>query len=393
MTNKKTAISNLLPVLGVSISLSAGALLLSWLLFLLTGDASYYLLSFLAVVSSTLYGGIRAGYITVLITTLTIAIIFIPPVNSLAIEKISSALDLFIYFFSAMAINMLIDKIKNTKDILHYKQKEKEYLVKIEQLQKENTHYQKEIKSRDEFLSIASHELKTPLSAMLLQIQTALYNIRTVSLANFSVEKLLKMLQGTEQQSKRLSKMINDLLNVSLIRTGRLELEKEPADLGQLVKDVADRFSEKAEREGCPIYVEANENVRGDFDKLRIEQAVTNLISNAIKYGDREPIEINVKKNGTIGIITVSDHGIGIPKDRQERIFERFERAVSNHNYKGLGVGLYITQHIVKTHNGKISLKSKPNAGSTFTIELPILEVAKQHAPLKSMPVSQTASS
>lgn len=262
--------------------------------------------------------------------------------------------------------------------MLAYKQKEKEYLELISQLQKENVQQQKEIKSRDEFLSIASHELKTPLSAMLLQIQTALHNIRNVSLANFSVEKLLNMLQSTEQQSKRLSKMINDLLNVSLIRTGRLDLEKENVDLGQLVKDVVDRFSEKGEREGSPLYLTSNEKVVGNFDKLRIEQAVTNLVSNAIKYGDHEPIEIHVGKKDNIGKITVIDHGIGIPKDRQERIFERFERAVSNHNYKGLGVGLYITRHIVHTHNGRITLESNPNSGSKFTIDLPLTDVTKQ---------------
>ncbi len=389
MMKQKPVITSLLPILGVSISLSAGAILLSWLLFLLTHTTSYFLLALLAVMLSTWYSGKKSGYLTLVVTTLAINFVFIDPVNSIYINKVSSLIDLLVYIFAGAVINIIFDKIKNTKDILMYKHKEKEYIELIMRLQKESVHQQKEIKSRDEFLSIASHELKTPLSAMLLQIQTALYNIRSVSLANFSVEKLLKMLQSTEQQSKRLSKMINDLLNVSLIRTGRLELEKEPADLGQLVKDVTERFSEKAEREGSPIQLKTEEKVIGDFDKLRIEQAVTNLISNAIKYGDHEPIYIKVAKSGNIGKITVSDQGIGIPKDRQERIFERFERAVSNHNYKGLGVGLYITQHIVTTHNGRITLESKPNAGSTFTIELPLSHVQKQ---LATPPVHQTLS-
>lgn len=384
-----SAISSLLPVLGVSISLGSGAILLSWLLFLLAGNTSYYLLSFLAVVTSTFYGGVRAGYLTTVLTTLAIDVIFLTPLNSFLIDKFPSLLDLILFFISALATNSIIHKIRNTKEVAAYKRREKEYLEQIARLHKETVHQQKEIKSRDEFLSIASHELKTPLSAMLLQIQTALYNIRTVSLANFSVEKLLKMLQGTEQQSKRLSKMINDLLNVSLIRTGRLELEKEHVDLGQLVKEVIDRFFEKAEREGCPIYLEVKEKVIGNFDKLRIEQAITNLISNAIKYGDHEPIEVRVEKKGNAGLIKVSDNGIGIPKDRQERIFERFERAVSNHNYKGLGVGLYITQHIIKTHNGKITLQSKPHMGSTFTIELPLTEIPNKQTAIS---IPQTVS-
>lgn len=390
MMKQHTVIRSLLPLLGVSISLSTGALLISWLLFLLTNTNAYFILSLLAVALSVWYSDKKAGYAALILTTLSIDFIFIAPVNSIYIAKVSSLVDLLIFMFAGTVITLLIDRIRNTKDILAYKQKEKEYLALIMHLQKENVNQQKEIKSRDEFLSIASHELKTPLSAMLLQIQTALYNIRTVSLANFSVEKLLKMLQSTEQQSKRLSKMINDLLNVSLIRTGRLELEKESADLGQLVKDVTDRFSEKAEREGSPIYLKSEKNVMGNFDKLRIEQAVTNLISNAIKYGDHEPIEIKVSKQDGFGRITVSDQGIGIPKDRQERVFERFERAVSNHNYKGLGVGLYITQHIVRTHNGRITLQSRPNAGSTFTIELPLSE---KPAPAQTtVPTHQTLS-
>src|SRR5262249_7933662 len=154
-------------------------------------------------------------------------------------------------------------------------------------------------------LSIASHELKTPLSAMLLQIQTALYNIRNVSLANFSVEKLLKMLQSTEQQTKRLSKMINDLLNISLITTDRFDLEKEKIDLSQLTKDVVERFAERAEREGSPIRLQTEKKVIGNWDKLRIEQAVTNLITNAMKYGDNKPITVNVGNINGMAIIKV----------------------------------------------------------------------------------------
>lgn len=368
----------LLPLLGISLSLSAGALLLGWLLLLLTGTTSYYILSLLAVLFSSWYGGTKAGFITTGLTVLAIDYLFIPPQYSLLIHPLATVVDLIIFAGAGIIIVVIIDKVQNTTDVLDYKHKEQEYLKLLTQLQKENVQFQKEVKARDEFLSIASHELKTPLSAMLLQIQTALYNIRNVSLANFSVEKLLKMLQSTEQQSKRLSKMINDLLNVSLITTGRLELDKEEADLSLLVKEVVDRFSERAEREKSPITFKGEAKVIGDWDKLRIDQAVTNLIANAIKYGDAKPIEIHVAHHDGMGKIAVTDHGIGIPMDRQAKIFERFERAVSNHTYKGLGVGLYITHQIVKTHHGNITLRSKPNDGSTFIIELPLKDHTKR---------------
>src|SRR6185369_9173121 len=192
----------------------------------------------------------------------------------------SSVIELPLYFLTGLFITFIIDRIQNTSDIKLYKAREKEYVAYVDTLERQNTKLQKEVKSRDEFLSIASHELKTPLSAMLLQIQTALYNIRNVSLANFSVEKLLKMLQSTEQQTKRLSKMINDLLNISLITTDRFDLEKEKTDLSVLTKDVIERFAERAERDGSPIKLHAEEHVVGNWDKLRIEQAVTNLITN-----------------------------------------------------------------------------------------------------------------
>jgi len=261
--------------------------------------------------------------------------------------------------------------------MVDFKRKEREYLQLLSIMQKENRKYQQEIKARDEFLSLASHELKTPLSSLLLQLQTALHNIRNVSLANFSVENLLKMLQSAEQQSVRLSKMINDLLNTSLITTGRLELEREPVDLSTLVQDVIDQFAAK-EKDGARITLTAAKNVVGEWDKLRIEQVVTNLLSNAIKYGDDKPIEVTVSKHDAHARLSVTDHGIGIPKEQQEKIFEKFKRGVSNHDYQGLGVGLYITAQIVKVHEGKITVRSKQNHGSTFTVELPLKNEKKK---------------
>lgn len=325
-----------------------------------------------AIAIGVWYGGQKVGYISTVLITPTIAYLFFPPHYSFMLTDISYLIDLLIFLFSSITLTIIIEHAKNPNDILMYKQTEKDHLKRIEQLEVENLKYQKEVKARDDFLSIASHELKTPLAAMLLQIQTALHNIRTVSLANFSVESLLKMLQGTEQQSKRLSKMINDLLNVSLITTGRLELEKEEVDFSKLVKDVVDRFSDKAEKEGSPITFHGEQGVVGDWDKLRISQAVTNLISNAIKYGNSKPLKVDVSIHKSMGRMTIVDQGIGIPVDRQERIFERFERGVSNHDYKGLGVGLYISQQIVNTHHGKIKLTSTPETGSTFIIELPL---------------------
>lgn len=320
---------------------------------------------------NTWYIGVRGGIFSAVLIICAVLIMH-PEIYNLSSENVGLLVRLIIFFLSCIATIVIVYKSKTHKKTLSFQAKEKDYLAQIAQLQKENINFQKEIKARDEFLSIASHELKTPLTSMLLQMQTAIHNIKNVSLANFSVASLMKMLESTEQQSARLSRMINDLLNVSLITTGRLELEKENVDLGKLVNEVSERFAEKATKEGGQIKVTAQKEILGRWDKLRIEQVVTNLITNGIKYGNGKPIEITVEQNDSFAKIKVTDHGIGIPREQQEKIFEKFERAVPNNHYKGLGVGLYITYQIVKAHKGKMKLASKPNSGSTFTVELPL---------------------
>jgi len=228
------------------------------------------------------------------------------------------------------------------------------------------------VQARDEFLSIASHELKTPLTSMLLQLQTVLRSIKSQSLADFSIEKTMVSLESTISQSKRLSKLVNDLLNISLITTGRLELEKEKTDLTQTVKEVLSRFEEQASREGSKITVDLTPKIIGNWDRIRIEQVVTNLVTNAIKYGNGKPIKLELSKNKKYAVLNVIDEGIGIPKDQQEKIFDRFQRGPVNSSIKGLGVGLYLISEIVKAHHGKITLESDAQKGSTFTVQLPL---------------------
>ncbi len=183
------------------------------------------------------------------------------------------------------------------------------------------------------------------------------------------------MLESAEGQTHRLSKMINDLLNVSLITTRKLELEKEVVDLSDLTKKVIDDFSERLKKEGYVVKTDLQKVVKGRFDKVRMEQAVTNLISNAIKYGNKKPIEVKVTGTDDSAKIIVIDHGIGIASDQKEKIFELFERAVPTGRYKGLGIGLYITDQIVKAHAGKLKVETAENEGSTFVIELPLKKI------------------
>lgn len=377
MNEQKETLQKVLLTYGSSVLLTLLMLLITRILLPFTGSGSLFSLYILGVLAAAVYQGAWAGFLTTALTSVTVDYFFLPPLYPLKATNVPYVYLLGFFFIVGILASMIVHHLQYRKDMVDFKRKEREYLQLLSIMQKENRKYQQEIKARDEFLSLASHELKTPLSSLLLQLQTALHNIRNVSLANFSVENLLKMLQSAEQQSVRLSKMINDLLNTSLITTGRLELEREPVDLSTLVQDVIDQFAAK-EKDGARITLTAAKNVVGEWDKLRIEQVVTNLLSNAIKYGDDKPIEVTVSKHDAHARLSVTDHGIGIPKEQQEKIFEKFKRGVSNHDYQGLGVGLYITAQIVKVHEGKITVRSKQNHGSTFTVELPLKNEKKK---------------
>ncbi len=165
--------------------------------------------------------------------------------------------------------------------------------------------------------------------------------------------------------------MINDLLAVSVITIGNLNLEYEEIDLGKLVKGVLTDFQARINKEKIEVIFNSEEKVIGKWDKIRIEQAISNFVSNAIKYGANKPVEIAVRKNNRYAEFVIKDNGIGISKSKQKLIFELFQRAVSTEEYKGLGVGLYITQKIIIAHGGIVEVSSSPNRGSKFTMKLP----------------------
>ncbi len=229
------------------------------------------------------------------------------------------------------------------------------------------------IRSRDEFLSIASHELKTPLTSILLQLQIVLKGVQKTSKESKSNQQLLSLLQNTEQQSKKLSKLINDLLNISVISTGRLQLDREKVDFSSVIDETLQRFHEQLKRAKYKVKVTMQQDIIGYWDRTRIEQVISNLIANAIKYGQGKPIKLELKRLNSHAQFTIQDHGIGIEPNFQNQIFERFARGVSARDYRGLGVGLYISRQIIEAHGGSIRLKSKPQEGSKFIIELPLL--------------------
>ena len=257
----------------------------------------------------------------------------------------------------------LVGFAKVTRDLTERKQAEDERL-RLAQAEEA-------LRLRDEFLSIASHELKTPLTAMQLQMQAA-----RRGLEGTPGHRLDRALRSAE----RLSQLIETLLDVSRIVSGHLSLKPETADLRDLAQEVVDRMTPSATHAGVPLSLSLNGPLPGRWDPLRMSQVLTNLVSNAIKYGQGSPVEVALRRVRGQARLEVMDGGPGIPPEDLERIFGRFERAVSARNYGGLGLGLYISRQIVEAHGGRIHAEDRPDGGARFVVELPLLVAATSEA-------------
>lgn len=233
------------------------------------------------------------------------------------------------------------------------------------------------IRARDEFISICSHELKTPVTSMKLQFQMAVRQLEKGDPSVQARESIEKRSYTAIRQLDRMTSLIEEMLDVSRISAGKLQLDKAPLDFHDLTHEVIERFSDQFVALGIPLEMRGKP-VRAMVvgDRYRLEQVVSNLITNAIKYGSGRPIQISVAVVGEKVRLSVTDQGIGIAKENLERIFERFERAVRSSNISGLGLGLYISHQFVEAHGGRIEVDSEIGKGSIFTVELPLIPAA-----------------
>jgi signal transduction histidine kinase len=235
----------------------------------------------------------------------------------------------------------------------------------------EDLHLQ--IRARDEFLSFASHELKTPITTLELQIQLMTKVIQQVGYKNIEESRITQLLNTFEKQVGILTAMVGTLLDVTRISHKKLELELGRVDLRQVILDVVEQLSEHFRTAHCSVTLNLEKNVVGLWDKNRIQQVIVNLLSNAVKYGKGKPILVQMIRNSSeTARLEVVDCGIGIAPGDQAKVFERFERVAMEHKINGLGLGLYIVKQIVLAHGGQIHLKSDLGQGACFTVELPL---------------------
>jgi signal transduction histidine kinase len=220
---------------------------------------------------------------------------------------------------------------------------------------------------RDEFLSIAGHELRTPLTPILLESQ-----ILSRLAQQPDIDKVRQRADKLWRNAERMGKLIDELLDVSRISGGRLHLHLQDCDLRDVVEDVIARASDEAVRAETDIRLQLGDPARGLWDRTRIEQVTSNLVGNALKYGKGQPIDVFAGARDGRALLLVRDRGIGIAPEDQQRIFERFERAVSSRHFGGLGLGLWIVRQIVDAHGGAITVESRPGKGAEFAVRLPL---------------------
>ncbi len=227
------------------------------------------------------------------------------------------------------------------------------------------------VKARDEFLSIASHELKTPLASLRLQAQSLLRSARGQSARVLDDAQVQRKLELLDRNAERIVVLVERLLDINRVTSGKLQLTREHVDVVEIVKQTLSVMDDMFRATKTPITVDAPPRLDGNWDRDRLEAVVGNLVSNAVRYGAGKPVRIELVDDGTRAVLRVIDMGIGISAQDMPRIFGRFERAVTETHGGGLGVGLWLAKQIVEAHGGTIGVTSELLQGSTFTVILP----------------------
>jgi signal transduction histidine kinase len=231
------------------------------------------------------------------------------------------------------------------------------------------------VKMRDAFMSVVAHELRTPLNTLFLESQLRRMQLGRGNMAAFETPQLEAMFARDDRQIRSMVRLIEDMLEVSRIRSGTLSVRPVKTELSRLLQRVIDDLAQQAAAVGSAISLHAPQPVDGWWDEFRIEQVVVNLLTNALRYGRGKPVEVRLSLTPQGAHIEVRDHGIGISAADQQRIFQQFERAgggwSANALGPGLGLGLFITRQLVEAHGGSIRVHSEPGRGSVFSLDLP----------------------
>lgn len=247
-----------------------------------------------------------------------------------------------------------------------------EQVLSRESLKSSQLKLKEAIRVRDEFLSIASHELRTPLTSMKIHTQMFNRNLQKERPTEFSQAKIGQMVKIFDSGLNRLIRLVEDMLDISRIQTGKLSFELEQVRLDEFLRDFLERVRTDLAAAGIELNVELTSGVESRIDRFRLEQVLTNLTTNAIRYAPHAPLTVRLMRSENSAIITFKDRGPGIPSEVAEKVFQQFERLIPATNISGLGLGLYICRQIVEGQGGTIKVETDKEAGALFVIELPV---------------------
>ncbi|CAI8785098.1 Histidine kinase [Pseudomonas sp. IT-P12] len=260
--------------------------------------------------------------------------------------------------------------MKQQVEALEQSRREQEALLK--QLQSTQLELQQAVRMRDDFMSIVAHEVRTPLNGLILETQLRKMHLARDNAGAFTLDKMQAMVDRDERQIKSLIRLIEDMLDVSRIRTGKLSIRPTRFDLSALVRNLLQNFAPQIDAAECTVSLDAEQPVVGNWDEFRIEQVISNLLTNALRYGAKSPISVKVYSEQNQARVEVRDAGIGIGEENQKRIFQQFERVTAKHAVAGLGLGLFISEQIVTAHGGTITVDSRIGEGALFRVCLPL---------------------
>ncbi|POF43673.1 hybrid sensor histidine kinase/response regulator [Pseudomonas laurylsulfativorans] len=273
-------------------------------------------------------------------------------------------------------VNVFVDLYRQSKamkeQVLALEQSRRDQETLLKQLQNTQLELEQAVRMRDDFMSIVAHEVRTPLNGLILETQLRKMHLARDNAAAFTLDKMHAMVDRDERQIKSLIRLIEDMLDVSRIRIGKLSIRPTRFDLSTLVRDVLHNFSQQIDAAEASVTLDAEQPVIGNWDEFRIEQVISNLLTNALRYGAKSPISVKVYSEGGQALVDVQDHGIGISEENQKRIFQQFERVSAKHAVAGLGLGLFISEQIVAAHGGTITVQSRIGEGALFRVCLPL---------------------
>ena len=320
--------------------------------------------------------GTEPAVLSILLGTLAFDIYFLPPVGSL-VHDWHALLQLIPFVLAEIIIVVLVaQRERGRRQILFARHELEAYAGELEwvnqELERANQELEKADKLKDHFLSMASHELKTPITSIRGQAQLGMRRLTKQTELPAELAPLRTALERIDQQTHRLNSLVDDLLDLSILRSGKMTLRPTRCDVGEMCREVITEQHSLSSRSiglevpSSPVVLQA--------DCERLSQVVTNVVTNAIKYSpENSSVQVRVSQSKHAALIQIHNEGSTIPQEQQANIFEPFYRtpAAQSSSKKGWGLGLSISKQIVERHGGRIGVESSKEKGVTFRIELP----------------------